>query len=59
MTFVRGGPYAIGVASAVTLPDFWIDRTEVTNRDYQRFVEAGGYRNPQFWKHPFSSRPAP
>ncbi len=55
MTFVRGGAYALGVAGSVILPDFWIERTEVTNRDYQRFVEAGGYRTPQFWKQPFSS----
>ena len=55
MTFVPGGRYAIGVASAVTLPDFWIDRTEVTNQDYKRFVDAGGYRNAQFWKHPFTT----
>ena len=55
MTFVPGGRYAIGVASAVTLPDYWIDRTEVTNQDYKRFVDAGGYRSPQFWKHAFTT----
>jgi hypothetical protein len=26
----------------VRLRDFWIDRTEVTNRDFKRFVDAGG-----------------
>jgi tRNA A-37 threonylcarbamoyl transferase component Bud32/predicted esterase len=36
-----------------TVPDFWIDKYEVTNHDYQRFVDAGGYRNPAFWKDPF------
>jgi eukaryotic-like serine/threonine-protein kinase len=55
MTFVAGGRYAIGVTSARTLPDFWIDRTEVTNQDFKRFVDAGGYGNPQFWKHPFTT----
>ena len=55
MVFVTGGPYAIGVAGQVTLPDFWIDRTEVTNQAYKRFVDAGGYRNPQFWKQPFQT----
>ena len=39
----------------VTLPDFWIDRTEVTNQDFKRFVDAGGYRDAQFWKHPFTT----
>ena len=27
------------------LRDFWIDRYEVTNRDFKRFVDAGGYRD--------------
>lgn len=31
------------------VPDFWIDRTEVTNRDFKRFVDSGGYDNPSFW----------
>jgi hypothetical protein len=59
MTFVDGGQYGIGVAKPVTLPDFWIDRTEVTNEAYKRFVDAGGYRNPQFWKQPFITPAGP
>jgi len=35
------------------LRDFWIDRFEVTNRDFKRFVDAGGYRDPKYWPHPF------
>ena len=35
------------------LPDFLIDRFEVTNRQYQQFVDAGGYRSPEFWKNEF------
>ena len=38
---------------AVTLHDFWIDRYEVTNREFKAFVDAGGYRNPAFWRHSF------
>jgi dienelactone hydrolase len=38
---------------AVRLHDFWIDRYEVTNRQFKTFVDAGGYRNEQFWQHPF------
>jgi len=36
-----------------TLGDFFVDRYEVTNRAYKRFVEAGGYKRPDFWKEPF------
>jgi dienelactone hydrolase len=35
------------------LRDFWIDRFEVTNRDFKRFVDAGGYRDRKYWQHPF------
>src|SRR3981189_1539780 len=27
----------------VTVDDFWIDRTPVTNREFRKFVEATGY----------------
>ena len=30
-----------------------MDRLEVTNRDYKRFVDSGGYRRREFWKGPF------
>jgi len=36
-----------------TLGDFFIGRNEVTNREYKTFVDAGGYRNKEYWKHPF------
>ena len=39
--------------TGITFRDFWIDRREVTNRQFAAFVDAGGYRNPAFWKHPF------
>jgi dienelactone hydrolase len=29
---------------------FFIDRFEVTNRAYQKFVDAGGYQNEALWK---------
>ncbi|MGH2400440.1 MAG: SUMF1/EgtB/PvdO family nonheme iron enzyme, partial [bacterium] len=38
---------------SVRLRDFWIDRTEVTNREFKRFVDAGGYREPRYWQVPF------
>ncbi|MFX0008621.1 MAG: SUMF1/EgtB/PvdO family nonheme iron enzyme, partial [Candidatus Hermodarchaeota archaeon] len=35
------------------LGDFFIGRYEVTNREYKEFVEAGGYRNRDYWESPF------
>ena len=39
--------------SEVTLPDYWIDRHEVTNRAFKRFVDEGGYRRAELWREPF------
>jgi hypothetical protein len=36
------------------LPPFYIDRYEVTNREYQKFVDAGGYANQQYWPQKFT-----
>ncbi len=35
-----------------SLPRFLIDRHEVTNRQFKAFVDAGGYRDRQFWAVP-------
>jgi len=35
------------------LPSFYVDRYEVTNREYQEFVDKGGYTKPEYWKQPF------
>ena len=37
----------------VQLGDFLIDRYEVTNRQFQKFVDDGGYEDPKFWQAPF------
>jgi eukaryotic-like serine/threonine-protein kinase len=38
----------------VQLDEFLIDKFEVTNLDYKEFIDAGGYRDPRFWKFPFT-----
>ena len=43
----------IGKVPALKLGDFFMDRFEVTNRQYKAFVSDGGYRQPEFWKHKF------
>jgi dienelactone hydrolase len=35
------------------IKDFLIDRHEVTNQEYKKFVDAGGYQRREFWKQPF------
>jgi gamma-glutamyl hercynylcysteine S-oxide synthase len=33
----------------VELPAYWIDATPVTCAQYQQFIRAGGYQQPQWW----------
>ena len=37
----------------VILGDFWIDRYEVTNKQFKLFVDGGGYRDRTLWQVPF------
>jgi class 3 adenylate cyclase/pimeloyl-ACP methyl ester carboxylesterase len=38
-----------GVMPSGDVPDFYIDRYEVTNRQYADFINQGGYSNSQYW----------
>ncbi len=58
MVRVSGGrryAWLFGINNFITeeLPDFYIDRYEVTNRQFQVFVNEGGYQRREFWKHDF------
>ena len=49
-------PSKIGVAGLppIDLDDFLIDKYEVTNLEFKKFIDAGGYREPRYWKFPFT-----
>jgi len=42
----------VGVPT-VPIEAFFIDRHEVTNRQYKAFVDAGGYSKPEYWREAF------
>ena len=44
----------IGWVGPYQLPAFYMDRFEVTNRDYQQFVDSGGYRDRRYWRDAFA-----
>jgi len=44
----------LGWLGPYDLPPFFIDRFEVTNREYQEFVDKGGYAKHEYWKQPFT-----
>jgi eukaryotic-like serine/threonine-protein kinase len=58
MAFVPGGDYRMvswsrPTEARVRLDDFFIDKYEVTNREYKEFISAGGYLKREFWRRPF------
>lgn len=45
MVHVPGGMFLYGDDNQeISLPEFWIDKTPVTNREFTRFVDATGYK---------------
>ncbi|HEX4156340.1 MAG TPA: protein kinase [Acidobacteriaceae bacterium] len=58
MVYSPGGRWVdyvgfIGLLGPYNIPPFYVDRHEVTNRDFQHFVDSGGYQNKQFWPAEF------
>ncbi len=58
MAAVPAGQYftivwSLGDLGPYDLPAFYIDRFEVTNRQYQEFVDKGGYQKREYWKEKF------
>jgi gamma-glutamyl hercynylcysteine S-oxide synthase len=49
MARVSAGPFKRGNGQTVSLDAFSIDVYEVTNAQYQRFLEAGGYETQDYW----------
>ncbi len=41
------------VHKTVPLPDYYIDRHEVTNAEFKAFIDAGGYEKREYWTEPF------
>ncbi|MFW5654004.1 MAG: formylglycine-generating enzyme family protein, partial [Planctomycetota bacterium] len=54
MVYVEPGVYRVSTEQGPTenreLPGVYIDRTEVTNADYQVFVQATGAAEPYYWR---------
>ncbi len=45
--------WSMGVIGPYDLPAFYMDRFEVANRQYQEFVDRGGYQKREYWKERF------
>ena len=48
MNLINGKETEIG-----EIDDFYMDKYEVTNKEYKEFVDSGGYSNREYWKNKF------
>ena len=60
MVRVGGGDFAgnlpgLDAVKPIALGDFFIDKHEVTNRQYKAFVDAGAYARKDYWGVPFET----
>ncbi|HKZ43162.1 MAG TPA: SUMF1/EgtB/PvdO family nonheme iron enzyme, partial [Candidatus Hodarchaeales archaeon] len=46
---VPAGKFVMGSKDEIDLPEFYISRFPITNAQFDEFVSAGGYRNPDYW----------
>jgi eukaryotic-like serine/threonine-protein kinase len=54
MTKVPAGDVELPVTNdSASVPEYFMDVTEVTNRQFKAFVDAGGYQKREHWTQPF------
>ncbi len=53
MVRVAGGTFQYRSSDPVELTDYWLDKYEVTNKQFKEFVDRGGYQRRELWKEPF------
>jgi serine/threonine protein kinase/dienelactone hydrolase len=44
----------VGFVGGYNVPPFYVDRLEVTNRQFQDFVDKGGYEKREYWTQKFA-----
>ena len=50
MVHIPSGKVNVLGIAPMQLDDFLIDKYEVTNLEFKKFIDAGGYRDPKYWK---------
>jgi formylglycine-generating enzyme required for sulfatase activity/dienelactone hydrolase len=46
-------PGMVRVPAQRPIEEFWLDKCEVTNKQFKEFVVRGGYQKADYWKGPF------
>src|SRR5689334_7140806 len=42
-----------GPETTMALPDYFLDKYEVTNKEFEKFAAAGAYSEAKYWHHQF------
>ncbi len=53
MVHIPAGDFQLNNLEPTHLADYWMDKYEVTNKQFKHFIEMGGYRSPQYWHEQF------
>jgi dienelactone hydrolase len=53
MVHVPGGRSGVFGLRSLQVDDYWMDKYEVTNRQFKEFIDKGGYQNRQYWRQEF------
>jgi eukaryotic-like serine/threonine-protein kinase len=53
MVHIPAGTFPFQATQPMKLDEFWLDRYEVTNRQFKEFIDRGGYQERKYWKHEF------
>jgi hypothetical protein len=53
MVFIPVDTFSVPGAGSVKAGSFWLDKYEVTNRQFKDFLERGEYQKREHWKIPF------
>jgi dienelactone hydrolase len=53
MVHVPGGRSRVFGLRSLHVDNYWMDKYEVTNRQFKEFIDKGGYQNRQYWRQEF------
>jgi dienelactone hydrolase len=53
MMIIGVDQYGTDAGEGKFVQEFLMDKYEVTNKEYKKFVDAGGYQNKSYWDYPF------
>jgi len=53
MVWIPGQESDIYGQAPITVNGCWMDKYEVTNKDFKEFIDRGGYTKAEYWKQPF------